>query len=401
MNDMPQEQTIRPAAALVEFCRFARENGLSGGVKETLDCLKAARAVGVADRETLKLALRAVLCSSKDDWDLFDELFDSFWRTRQKKHSAASGDRKRPKQPADDRGRPQGGTIELIGASTNARPQDGEGKAVSGATALERLRRADFSRIPRSDLPELERISLRLLQQMSARLSRRLKTMQPRGPVDLRRTLRRSISRGGEPVYLSRKGRRKQRARLVILLDVSGSMNAYSLFLVRFAYALAKQFKRVNTFLFSTQLMEITAALRTRDLPEALLALSQEPAGWSGGTRIGESLRDFNHRYGRRLLSRDTVVMILSDGWDTGEPEALARELSSIQRRSRQVIWLNPLLGMEGYEPLTRGMSAALPFIDVFAAAHNLESLLQLERHLGRSRKRTHTAFLPAVSKNA
>jgi uncharacterized protein len=129
--------------------------------------------------------------------------------------------------------------------------------------------------------------------------------------------------------------------------------------------------------------MEITAALRTRDLPEALLALSQESAGWSGGTKIGESLLDFNHRYGGRLLSHDTVVMILSDGWDTGEPEILARELSSIQRRSRQVIWLNPLLGMEGYEPLTRGMSAALPFIDVFAAAHNLESLLDLERHLG------------------
>jgi uncharacterized protein len=397
---MPQEQAIRPAEAIVEFCRFVRENGLAGGVKETMDCLKAAGAVGVADREALRLALRAVLCSSKNDWDLFDELFASFWRTRQKEQSSAPSARKRLKQPADDLSRPQSAAIELIG-STKAGSEDGEGKAVTGATALERLRRVDFSRIPQSDLPELERISLQLLQQMSARLSRRLKIMQPRGPVDLRRTLRRSISRGGEPVYLSRKGRRKQRARLVILLDVSGSMNAYSLFLLRFAYALAKHFKRVNTFLFSTQLMEITAALRTRDLPEALLALSQEPAGWSGGTKIGESLRDFNRRYGRRLLSRDTVVMILSDGWDTGEPEVLARELSAIQRRSRQVIWLNPLLGMEGYEPLTRGMRAALPFIDVFAAAHNLESLLELEGHLGRSRKRKHTAFLPAVNTNA
>jgi uncharacterized protein len=397
---MPQEQTIRPTAAIVEFCRYAREHGLSGGVKETLDCLNAARAIGVADRETLKLVLRAVLCSSKDDWDLFDEIFDGFWRPAQTERSREPRDGNRPKQPTDDVSRPQSGTIELIG-STKAGPEDGDGNAVTGATALEQLRRVDFSRIPQSDLPELERISMRLLQQMSARLSRRLKTMQPRGPVDLRRTLRRSISRGGEPFNLSRKGRRKQRARLVILLDVSGSMNAYSLFLLRFAYALTKQFKRVNTFLFSTQLMEITAALRTRDLSEALLALSQEPAGWSGGTRIGESLRDFNHRYSRRLLSRDTVVMILSDGWDTGEPEVVARELSAIQRQSRQVIWLNPLLGMEGYEPLTRGMNAALPFIDVFAAAHNLESLLELERHLGRSRKRKPTALLPAVNTNA
>jgi uncharacterized protein len=263
------------------------------------------------------------------------------------------------------------------------------------------LRRIDFSQVPQSDLAQLERISQRLLRQMSLRLSRRLRTMSLRGPVNLRRTIRRSISRGGEPVYLSRKGRRRQRARLLILLDVSGSMNAYSLFLLRFAYALQKHFRRVNTFVFSTHLVEMTATLRARDLLEALQALSQEPSGWSGGTKIGESLRDFNHRYGRRLLSPDTLVMILSDGWDTGEPEIVARELSAMRRRSRQLIWLNPLLGMEGYQPLTRGMAAALPYIDVFAAAHNLESLLDLERHMGRNRKRKPSAFPPVVNKNA
>ncbi len=371
----------------MEFCRFARENGLPGGVKETLDCLKAAAAVGLADRETLKLALRAVLCSSKDDWDLFDELFERFWRTGTERKAS---DRKQPKQPTDEWGRPQSGTIELLGGRSEVRAADDRGTAVTGATALERLRKVDFSQIPQTDLPELEGLALRLLRQMSARLSRRLKTMQPRGPVDLRRTIRRSISRGGEPIYLSRKGRKLERSRLVILLDVSGSMNAYSLFLLRFAYALQKHFKRVHTFLFSTELKEITAALRTRDLPRALEALSQEHAGWSGGTKIGESLHDFNHRYGYKLLSRDTLVMILSDGWDTGEPEVVARELSAIHRRSRQVIWLNPLLGMNDYEPLTRGMAAALPFIDVFAAAHNLESLLELERRVGRGRQRRH-----------
>lgn len=398
---MPQEPTIRPATTIVEFCRFVRENGLAGGVRESIDCLKAAQAVGVADRETVKLALRSVLCSSKEGWDLFEDLFQAFWESRRARSASASAGHKKPKQPADDWSRPQSGTIELIGASADARPQDGEGKAVTGATALERLRRADFSRIPQSDLPELERLALRLLKQMSARLSRRLKNMKPRGPVDLRRTIRRSISRGGEPVYLSRKSKSLRRARLVILLDVSGSMNAYSLFLVRFAYALQKQFKRVNTFLFSTQLMEITAALRTRDLPEALLALSQEPAGWSGGTKIGASLRDFNHLYGRRLLCRETLVVILSDGWDTGEPEVMASELGLIQRRSRQIIWLNPLLGMEGYQPLTRGMKAALPYIDVFAPAHNLNSLLELEHHLGRNRRQKPAAFLPRVNTNA
>ncbi|MFI5106822.1 MAG: VWA domain-containing protein, partial [Terriglobales bacterium] len=151
------------------------------------------------------------------------------------------------------------------------------------------------------------------------------------------------------------------------------------------AYALQKHFKRVDTFLFSTQLAEITPMLRSRDLYQALFSLGQVSAGWSGGTKIGESLRDFNAVYGRKLLSRHTLFLILSDGWDTGEPDMLAEQLDAIKRRVRKIIWLNPLLGMAEYQPVTRGMSAALPFIDVFAAAHNLESLLALERHLTRS----------------
>jgi len=159
-------------------------------------------------------------------------------------------------------------------------------------------------------------------------------------------------------------------------------MNLYSLFLARFAYTLQKHFRRVHTFVFSTQLVEITEALKARDLPSAFQALSQQAPGWSGGTKIGESLAEFNRLYGRRLLTRDTLLTILSDGWDTGEPEVLVRELKSIRQRVRKLIWLNPLLGLAEYQPVTRGMSAALPYIDVFAPAHNLASLLALERHL-------------------
>jgi uncharacterized protein with von Willebrand factor type A (vWA) domain len=159
-------------------------------------------------------------------------------------------------------------------------------------------------------------------------------------------------------------------------------MNFYSLFLLRFAYALQVCFRSVHTFLFSTTLIEVSALLRTRNLPDALRRLSQQAAGWSGGTRIGDSLSQFNHAYGKRLLSRDTIFIILSDGWDTGEPELLASELRSTKRRVRKVVWLNPLLGLDEYEPVTRAMSAALPFVDVFAPAHSLESLLALERLL-------------------
>jgi uncharacterized protein with von Willebrand factor type A (vWA) domain len=384
---MPQGSRTRPRNAIVAFCRCARDHGISCGVKETLDSLQAALAVGVADREGLKLALRAVLCSCKQDWERFDELFEAFWSEGKGLAPPRSGGhRAKVSWPP---GLLQGSAVELSGSPKPLSDQPGKGnaKAVTGATALERLRRVDFSQIPQNDLPDLERAAMLLLRRMALRLSRRLKTMQPRGPVDLRRTIRRSISHGGDPVTLSRKGRKLARARLVILLDVSGSMNAYSLFLLRFAYALQKHIRRVHTLVFSTRLQEITASMRVRTLSEALAALSQESEGWSGGTKIGESLHDFNQRFAARLLSRDTLVMILSDGWDTGEPEAVARELSTIQRRGRQVVWLNPLLGMEDYEPLTRGMAAAMPFIDVFAPSHNLESLLALEHSLGVVRK--------------
>ena len=170
--------------------------------------------------------------------------------------------------------------------------------------------------------------------------------------------------------------------RLVTLLDISGSMNPYSVFLVKFLYALQKHFRHVDTFLFSTALVEITHLFRGHRLQDALRALSDLPAGWSGGTSIGGSLREFNQLQRRKLRSSDTLFLVLSDGWDTGDPGILAAELGAVRRRVRKIIWLNPLLGLEGYRPVTGGMQAALPHIDVFAPAHNLESLLALEKHL-------------------
>jgi uncharacterized protein with von Willebrand factor type A (vWA) domain len=200
--------------------------------------------------------------------------------------------------------------------------------------------------------------------------------------VDLRRSIRRNINHGGDLISLAYKGKKPQKKRLVIFLDISGSMNLYSLFLVRFAYALQRHVRRVDTFLFSTSVVEVSDALRARHLSEALRDLSHRVPDWSGGTKIGGSLGEFNRFYARRVLSRNTVFIILSDGWDTGMPDVLAAELRSARRRVEKLIWLNPLLGLHEYQPITRGMTAALPYVDVFAAAHNLESLLALEKHL-------------------
>jgi uncharacterized protein len=366
---------------IVEFCRFARASGIAAGVKESLEAVRAANAVGIENRQNLKFALRAVICSTKADWDIFDEIFDVFWSGTAAQENLERG--KRNKSTREQESQQENAELASMTHSSVAAELE-EGKAVMGATMNERLKKADFSEVKQADLIELEKISLRLLQQMSLRLSRRIRSLAVRGRVDLRRTIRRSIGRGGDPIDLSFRKRKLQPLKLVIALDVSGSMNPYSIFFVRFAYALQKYFKRVDTFLFSTQLTEITPTLRARQLRDALEALAGHAAGWSGGTKIGESLHQLTQLQGRRLFSRDTVFMVLSDGWETGDPAVLAEELSAIKRRVRKLIWLNPLLGMADYEPITRGMSAALPYIDVFAPAHNLESLLNLETHLSR-----------------
>jgi len=366
---------------IVEFCRFAREHGLSGGVQETLGALRAAAFLGVGNRDDLKSGLRSVLCSSPDEWEMFDTIFEAFWSETAPGFSPRENPPRRREGPAA-LGQNLIGAATMSGAVADDAGEEAGSQAVAGASTRRSLRKADFSTLRQDDLAALEQISLRLLKQMSLRLSRRRRIATARGKVDLRRTIRSSISRGGDPIDLRYQDRRPQPNRLVILLDISGSMSPYSLFLVRFVYALQKHFKRVDTFLFSTDLVEITHILQARSLPDALEALSQLAAGWAGGTRIGGSLRHFNQLHRRKLRSSDTLFMILSDGWDTGAPEALAAELAAVKRRVRKLIWLNPLLGLADYQPITRGMSAALPHLDVFAPAHNLESLLQLEKHL-------------------
>jgi len=377
---MPQAEPDHLAVTIVRFCQFARDNGLSNSVWQTLTALEAVQSIAVADRQVFALALRTVLSSSKEEWDLFSKIFELFWSHSQ---NALGPDSKEGKEPRFNTHRPRASSRALLGLSGgDASQSERESKVVLGASAQQRLQKMDLANVPSDDLLALEQISMRLFRKMSLRLARRRKIKNLAERVDVRRTIRRSIPRGGDPIVLAFRGRKLRKHKLLIFLDVSGSMNSYSLFLVRFAYALQKYFNSVNTFLFSTNAVEITDLLRTRDLPDALRGLSQRAAGWAGGTKIGDSLRDFNRQHGRRLLSRNTVFIILSDGWDTGEPELLAGELRNTRRIVRELIWLNPLLGLEEYAPVTRGMRTALPYVDVFAAAHNLESLLALERYL-------------------
>jgi hypothetical protein len=201
--------------------------------------------------------------------------------------------------------------------------------------------------------------------------------------LDLRRTLRKNLRYGGELLDWAEREPKVKPRPLVIIADVSGSMERYTRLLLLFTYGLAKALEqKVEAFVFSTRLTRITQQLRERNLERALREVSLAVPDWSGGTRIGEALQDFNFKWGRRVLGRGALTLVISDGWDCGDVEVLRDEISRLQRSSRRLIWLNPLLGSPDYEPLTRGIQAALPFIDDFLPVHNLASLHDLASHL-------------------
>ena len=205
------------------------------------------------------------------------------------------------------------------------------------------------------------------------------------GPrLDLRRTIHRNVSHGGTPVELAFRRRKTKPLRLVVLLDASGSMSLYTAFFVRFLHGVVDSFREAEAFVFHTQLAHVSPSLRDRNVTRAVEKLALMAEGIGGGTRIGESLATFNRWHAKRVINSRTVVMIVSDGYDTGEPEELAAEMRRLRLRAKKIVWLNPLIGWRDYEPSARGMQAALPSIDLFAPAHNLESLAALEPYLAR-----------------
>lgn len=365
--------------AVQRFCALLRAHGFTVGVAETLDALRIARSELLHRPNRFRVALRALLCISPDEYQRFNALFDAYWLGR-------SLDGNAPPSPHPQRTRPpatEQRTAPLLMTLQHATaPPEEEGNTTTGASTAHRLRQVDFTRVPASEQEQLEALAAQLFRQLHVRLSRRQKAAWQGRHVDLRRTIRRNLDRGGELVTLRYRQRRPDRPRLVALLDVSGSMDRYSYFLLRFLHALQQHFRRIDSFVFSTELRCITELLRQPSLPESLRQLAATPTPWSSGTRIGACLMTFLEHHGRRLLSRRTLVLILSDGLDTGDPALLAHALQAIRARCRRIIWLNPLMGMEGYAPIARGMQAALPYLDVFHPAHNLESLLRLEQHL-------------------
>jgi uncharacterized protein len=362
----------------VALCRELRARGMMVTTAHAIDAIRALRAVALESRERVYLALRCVLVARPEDVEAFDEAFFAVFS------ATAAADQEGPVR-VTRRPSPRDPAAEASLSSWADGGEEGgageEPEEVPAASDKAAAAEKDFSAFGSGELEEIQRIAARIARRLAARPSRRWRSAS-RGPrLDLRRTMRRSLSNSAEPLDLRFRRRKPRKTRIVALCDVSGSMDLYSRFLLQFLYALQGTVARVESFVFSTSLRRVTALLREPEYALALRGLSAEVHDWSGGTRIGECLQAFNAGWGQ-LIDRRTVVVILSDGWDTGDPALLGGELESLRLRSRRLVWLNPLLGSPDYQPLTQGMQAALPHLSVFAPAHNLVSLRALERHL-------------------
>ena len=379
---------------LAGFVRTLRDNGFKIGLAETRDALEILAAPLAVRPSTLKPALRSLFCATHSDWERFDEIFEAFWQGRgihQARTLAGSAlESRAPARHLKDVG-PRAGTPGLPD-HVERRHDDDDGDSAGdgrgrreGASRFENLTSADLRHITDpADIAQAHALAARLSRAMRARLVRRERVRRRGRRLDLRRTIHRNVSHGGTLVELAWRRRKIKPLRLVFLLDASGSMSPYTAFFVRFLHGVVDAFRESEAFVFHTRLAHVSASLRDRDVTRAVDKLSLMAQGIGGGTKIGESLATFNRWHARRVINSRTAVMIVSDGYDTGTPEQLGEEMRRLRRRCRRIIWLNPLIGWRDYSPQARGMQAALPYIDLFAPAHNLESLAALEPYLAR-----------------
>ena len=380
-----------PARRLAGFARTLRDNGFHVGLAETQDALTILASLAALRATTLLPALRALFCASHSDWQRFDEIFAAYWhgrgmRQRQILTSAPSGGHA-PRRLAESRVLQDALALPDHAVRRGAdgeHPADGRGRR-EGASRAENLAAADLRHIvDPDDVAEAHALAARLARTMRARLVRRARVHRRGRRLDLRRTIHRNVSHGGTPIELAWRKRKEKPLRLVMLLDASGSMSLYTAFFVRFLHGVVDAFREAEAFVFHTRLAHVSASLRDRDVTRAVDKLALMAQGIGGGTRIGDCLATFSRWHARRVINSRTAVMIVSDGYDTGEPERLGEEMRRLRRRCRRIVWLNPLIGWRDYSPQARGMQAALPYVDLFAPAHNLESLAALEPYLAK-----------------
>jgi len=377
-------------ARLAGFTRTLRASGLAIGLKESEDAARVLASEMAQRPASLRAAFKVLFCARRSDWLKFDYAFDAFWLGRGRARVVHVAGHAKAATPAEvrqlagvERDDGLGDQVPREGDEAD-READARGR-MEGASRIERIAETDFRKIDDPEaVAEAHALAARLARKMRTRLSRRERARVRGRRLDLRRTIRRNICHGGVPIELMWRKKKRRPLRLVILLDASGSMSLYTSLFVRFMHGVLDHFREAEAFLFHTRLVHISAAMREKDVGRALERLTLLAEGVGGGTRIGESLATFNRWHARSVINSRTCVMIVSDGYDTSQPEILAAEMQRLAKRCRRIVWLNPMLGWEGYEPSARGMQAALPHVDLFAPAHSLQSLAALEPYLAR-----------------
>jgi uncharacterized protein with von Willebrand factor type A (vWA) domain len=355
---------------LSELAGVLRAGGSRVGIGELLNAYRAVAAVDVSSREDVRLALRATLCSGRDDLERFDEAFETVFG------AGALVD------PLSDLGAIERAALPRAGipGEDGTAPQaPSEPEAVPAAwSEVELLRTKDFALYTDDEIARAHALIARLARRGPTRLSRRTRPARRRSHApDLRRVVRSSLRTGGEPIHRHWRAPSKRPRQVVLVCDVSGSMAPYARMLLQYLQACVAARRRVEAFAFGTRLTRITNELSGRDPDQALARAMDAVTDFSGGTRIGSALAELNRAHGRRI-GRGAVVVILSDGWDRGDPELLAGEMGRLQRSAHRLVWLNPLAANPDYEPLTRGMRAAIPHTDQLLAGNSLASLEQL-----------------------
>ena len=384
---MPEVVDLLPR--LGAFARLLHDAGLEAGPRRLTDATRALGHIDLKREDDFRNTLRSVFVSRKEDIPTFEAAFDIFWAPPDPRASAGIiPGRSRALPMSPERAQVWANALGLNTSQMNREQNANEFPASSsGYSAEELLRHKDFEEMTWAETEQVKRLLAQARWRVAERRTRRLRPARA-GRIDLRRSARYAIRSSGELMTLFRRKPRVRRRPLVLICDVSGSMERYSRLLMIFAHAIARR-EDLEAFVFSTRLTRITRMLRQRDLDRALDAVSKRVHDFSGGTRIGDAIGDFNRHWARRVLGHGAVVIIVSDGWDRGDPAHLSAELIHLRRSAHRLIWLNPLLGSEGYEPLTRGMAAALPYCDDFLAAHNVEALEDLGKLLASLDSRT------------
>jgi len=374
------------SANLVLLGRFLRQKGYTIGLKEETELLKVLQLIPISDRQNIKAAFKAIITKSDFQYSSFDDDFDEFWNQLAKAVDSKIKNQPEQKQTKSPQKSPP--SVEVL-KNWLYNMEANEEHSIAAFSSVESLTRKDFAEMDSDELRLITQLLKKITRQLKHQKSRLRVRSKYRKKIDLKNTVRSGMRFGGDWPFLKFTEPKEKKLKLLLICDVSRSMELYSRFFIHLIYAFQNAYDRVNTWVFSTAVHDVSSLLKNYEFDKAFELIADRVPQWSGGTKIGECLSLFMEKRESWSLDKKTVVFIVSDGWDTGDPEKLSESMSAIHKKVKKVIWLNPLAGNPDFAPEVLGLQSALPFIDVHTSCHNLESLKQAFYYVKTSKKAT------------